>query len=253
MKRLGCVLFMMALLGFLSSAYAEAEKEKGMQIHGNLEFGFYSQYIGSVTGSTIFDKPVFQQSVELSVEPLGVYGKLWSSYSPKGGWNSDFGDEVDYALGIRKSVGKWNFDLGYAFYDMYKVGQIKGDLHALYGWVGFPKIYELTPFVYLEWDIPTNREIVKGGIVYRAGLCYTPKILKQPVNLELSIAGHDDAYGYRAEFVSSSRLNLSTPIRIWKLDLIPKINFQKRLGYYVREGGMTEDKIWGGLTLSYSF
>ena len=251
MRRFAGILLVLLMLGFPFLAYAEGEK---IQIRGDLEFGFYSQYIGSVTGSTIHDKPVFQQSFKLSVEPLGLYTKVWNSYSPKGGWNSDYGDEVDYVIGLRRRiVGEWNIDFGYAFYDMYKMGQIKGDLHGLYAGLDFPKIYQLSPFLYVEWDIPTDREIVKGGVVYRAGLCYTPKILKQPVNLEFSIAGHDNAYGYRAEFISSSRLSLSTPVKIWKLDLTPKINFQKRLGHYVREEGMTEDKIWGGLTLSYSF
>jgi len=251
MKRLRWILLAIALaiLAIFLPSYTAAE------IHGRAEVGFFSQYIGGMTGSTIFDKPVLQQSIELSMDPLGIYGKIWNSYSSKGGWNNgDYGDEIDYALGIRKSVGEWNFDIGYALYDMYKVGRIEGDLHALYGWMGFPKIYCLAPFVSLEWDIPTDKEILKGGVVYRSGLLYsTSKILEQPINMELSIAGHDDAYGHKAEFISSSRIGISMPIKIWKLSLIPKINFQKRLGRYVKDGGMTEDKIWGGAVISYSF
>lgn len=102
--------------------------------------------------------------------------------------------------------------------------------------------------------MPTDREILPGGAFYRAGAYATPVIWKeQPVYLELSIAGHDHAYGKRTEAVSSSRFNVGLPLKIWKLVLTPKINFQKRLGYSIHDGGMTKDNIWGGASLTYSF
>lgn len=126
-------------------------EEKGFQIHGTLEFSSFSKHVGSTTGGEAFDKNVSQQSFELSTEPLGLYVKVWNSVSPKGDWNSDFGDERDYILGIRQNLGKgWDIDVGYAFYDLYKIDKVKGDLHALYGWLGFPKLYGVRPFFYLE-------------------------------------------------------------------------------------------------------
>ena len=250
MKRVVVILTTVLVFG------AAVSYAKDLEFHGTLEFGSFSQYVGGTSGATFFNKPVFQQSFELNTKPLGLYVKVWNSVSPKGGWNSDFGDEIDYILGIRRSLGKgWDIDVGYAFYDLHKVGQIKGDLHAVYGWLGFPKVLDLVrPFLYMEQDIPTDKNILPGGLCYRLGVYATPEIWKrQPVYLELSVAGHDDAFGSTSEAISSTRFTVGIPLGIWKLVFTPKINFQKRLGRPIDEGGLTKDKIWGGLSLSYSF
>jgi hypothetical protein len=258
MKKMAAMFLIVSIFILVAASARADEAREGAsespKITGFIRVGYYSQYVGNKSGATYHDKPVFQQTTIIRVEPWGVYAGAESTYSPKGGFNSDYGDEMDYYVGVKRKLGKLEFDLGYGYYDVIKFFRAKDDFHGPYIIVTFPEIYKLTPYVYLEWDIPIDRRVYEDAVLYRAGLFHTAIIWKQPVIAEISIAGHDEAYGwYRSEPVSSTKLSLSIPFKIWELKVTPKINFQKRLGYSVSDGGMTEDKIWGGLILSYSF
>lgn len=219
--------------------------ESALKLGGKMEIGLFSQYV-TTSSLTVFDKPVFQQSLELGVEPWGVYGKVWSSYSPKDGWNSDRGDEMNYLIGLNKGF----FDIGYAFCDFHKIGKLEGDMHVFYGSVNFPNSSGIIPFLSMEWNIPTDKDILKGGLSYRAGCYRSLNFSEQPINFEFSISGHNGLYGFCSELISSSRLKISFPFKVWKMTLTPEINFQKRLG---SRNGISEDKIWGGVIFSYCF
>ncbi|MBI5073603.1 MAG: hypothetical protein HZB62_00290 [Nitrospirae bacterium] len=64
---------------------------------------------------------------------------------------------------------------------------------------------------------------------------------------------HDGIYGYRPEKISFARLMLSTLLQLGHLELIPELNFQKRLGYPYENGGLTKDRIYGGFNLVLPF
>ncbi|MEA2088456.1 MAG: hypothetical protein U9O55_01270 [Patescibacteria group bacterium] len=90
--------------------------------------------------------------------------------------------------------------------------------------------------------------------MYRAGVKYNINLIRsQAINLNISIAGHDGACGKRSKTISSAKLAVSSTFKLWKVDVTPIINFQKRLGYKVRDGGMTEYKIWHGINFFISF
>lgn len=106
----------------------------------------------------------------------------------------------------------------------------------------------------MEKDIPVDKEILEGGLIYKAGIQYNidfPKLTT--INLNTSLSGHDGAYGKRSEIVSSAKLAISSTFKLWEINITPEVNFQKRLGYKSRDGGMTEDKIWYGVNCSLPF
>jgi hypothetical protein len=112
---------------------------------------------------------------------------------------------------------------------------------------------KLTPYVTIEVDLPVKKEILEGGFMYRAGAKYPVKISGQPIEIDLSLAGHDGIYGYRREKISAARLTLSTLFKLGKLELTPELNFQKRLKYSSENGGIAKDRVYGGFRIALPF
>ena len=135
MKKFSVILVGVFMLLF-SAAIAQAEEAR---LKANLDFGYFSRYIGGVNDKTLHDHSVFQQSIKLADTPTGLYFQIWSSYNPKGGINSDFGDEIDYIVGIYRNFydGKLGIDMGYAFYNLYDLKNTEGDLDIIYLKVDF--------------------------------------------------------------------------------------------------------------------
>ena len=247
MRKFAVVIASLMLLLCVGLAGAE---EKESAFSGSVDVSWYSQYMDEVSGATNFNKQILQQSLTLS-HRTGPYLYLWNSYSPKGGPNSDFGDEVDVSLGIAKEIGKWKIDGGYSYVNLQNLRNTKGDLHAFYLYVDGPAIFGITPFVMTEWDIPFDKDVLEGGFLYRVGVKSSVSV----IDISLSVGGHDGAYGLRPEIASSGRATLSTTISVWKLAITPKVSYQRRFGYAPEDGGMIEkeNKVWGGVNLSYAF
>ena len=241
------VLFVTLFSSFNAAAATGANEEK-LAVHGFLDVGWYSQYVYWLNGGTGHDENVLQQSLVFVLEPVGLYAGLWSSYSPEGGANNDPGDEYDIFFGIKKRFNGFNFNLCYFYYNLYDLKNTKGDFHGFVLKTDFPKILGITPFLWLEKDIPVNDGT--GGHLYRAGFAYTLKAAKQPINFNLSIAGHDNAFGLRSEIVSSGKLSVSSNFNAWKVIITPQVNFQQRLGYKIEDRGISENKIWYGINFS---
>ncbi len=218
-----------------------------LKLSGSLDVGYYSRYVCS--GVTLYNDHVFQQSIGVRIEPLGLYTRIWSSYSPKGGFNSDFGDEIDYIIGIYRIFKGVGIDISYSFYNMFNVENTAGDLHALVLRLDLLEVFSIKPYIRLEENIPVDRNILEGGFIYELGIKYDINLLK----FNVSIKGHDGAYRARPELVSSTELAISSNFKIKKVNISPTINLQKRLGYKVRNGGIAEDKIWYGINFSIPF
>lgn len=242
------VLAVLVAFFFAFGAATAATKEEKLSVNAFLDVSWVSQYIGGMGGGTVFDKDAFQQSLAFTVEPIGLYACVWNSYSPSGGYNSDYGDEYDVFVGIKRSWGGVKFDLGYAFYNMYNLRNTRGDMHGLYFKTEFPEVLGLIPYLWLEKDYISDTWA--GGHYYRAGIIYTAKLAKQPINLNLSLAGHDGAFGRRSEPLSSGKAALSTDFPIWKFIVTPQVSYQQRLGYKVEDGGNAENKFWYGINFS---
>jgi len=158
---------------------------------------------------------------------------------------------LEYAIGIEKEIGIIKLDAGYGYSDL---KNSRGDVHYFYLTIEIRELLDkLTPYLSLELDLPVKKEILEGGFMYRVGGKYPVKVSGQSIDIDLSLSGHDGIYGYRPETISSARLTLSTLFKLGHLELIPELNFQKRLGYSHENGGLTKDRIYGGLKMVIPF
>lgn len=216
--------FVAAIAIVVAAFFANNAQAEGGSFSGEAKISVHSAYVAGAIGATLYDHPVMQQSLTVTHNPSGMYASIWSSYSPNG--REDFGDEVDYSVGIARKIGRFSVDVGYAFYDMAKVGQVKGDLHALYLNLDFPTAKGITPFVYLEKDLPTDEEILLGGFSYKVGVKGTVDLIGQPVNLTIYAGGHDGLCGTKPETVSIVRFNAVTEIGVvGKMKIVPSVGF----------------------------
>ncbi|MBU1102435.1 hypothetical protein KJ853_02150 [Patescibacteria group bacterium] len=249
MRKLVSFVFVLMLGAVFAQTVVAAEK----QFSADANLAFVSKYIGGMSGSTAFNDFAIQPSFTVTHNRTGIYGRAWTSYSPQGGYNSDSGDEVDWYLGARKEVSGFVLDAGAFYCDVQKFFNIQGDLYGLYLNIDFPSFKGLTPYLYLEGD--GSVKDAEGGYLYRAGLRYgfSPAPKLPSFGVDVSVAGHDGAYGSRPELVSSARASLFSTIK-WKgAGISPQINFQKRLGYSPEEGGLTNNEFWYGINFSYQF
>lgn len=248
MKKTSLVMLFAILISFFYATISVASEEPKFSVA--LDAAYYSSYVGEISGNVSHDNPVFQQSVTLTHNLSGIYVQVWNSYSHKDGANSDFGDELDYIVGISKEIKGFTVDAGYAFYDLYKIGHTEGDLHAIYLNVDAPEVYSVVPYIQIEIDYPTDKDVLEGGVLYRVGLKHSVKIAKQAIDLNLSIAGNDGAYGHVPDLISSGKLVISTTFNVWKMEITPEINFQKGLGHTEDGGGIAGNKTWWGIKAS---
>lgn len=246
-----------ALVIFGLAGTAQAENN----FSGSVDVGVFSDYVYSTSGQTLHDHSVIQPSLLVNYDPWNVYAMVWSSYSPRGGFDSDLGDEVDWVFGIVREYGGVTLDLSYAYLDLVKQWESEGDLHAVVLHMDFPAVYGFNPYLKIEGNLPEDKDILDGGLMWRAGASYdlkTDKVVPgvfgdNTITLDASLAGHDGAFGTEPEFVSSAKLSFFTTYNFEKFSITPEINFQKQLDKNIDEGGMTEDKVWLGVTMSVPF
>jgi hypothetical protein len=186
----------------------------------------------------------------IAAEPLGAY-LIIGTYNNFKRFNKHSANSLEYIVGIEREIGIIKLDAGYGYSD---IKNSSGDVHYFYSIIEFREVVDkLTPYLALELDLPVSKDVLEGGFMYRAGGKYPVKISGQPIDIDLSIAGHDGSYGYRPEKISAARLTLSILFKLGHLELTPEINFQKRLGYSSENGGIAKDRIYGGLNLVLLF
>lgn len=246
MKNLMFVAILMVLVtGLCFSAYAGESR-----ININVNAGFFSKYVGNITGVESSKYPSTQQIITISDTKTGIYGGIWNAVNMGKGYNKDFGSEQDFFLGIVKKYSEITINTGIAYYNLYNLSLSRGDLVAIYLHPTFPKIWlDLIPYACMEYHIPTNHSVLPGGFVYKLGAKKDFDILIA----DLSIGGHDGAHGNRTEWLSYTRLSFSKNLKVKDFTITPSINFQKRLGYKIEAGGKTKDNVWGGINFSYTF
>lgn len=252
MKKIFAILVVVAVLcGSVAIALAE-ESEKEKILTGYFNTGIYNKYVCS--GALLFNHMVIQPALGIVYEPWAVYAEKWFSYSPKGGLNSDPGDESDGTVGWTPEYKGFKFDVGYSYFNLVSLKNTTGDLHDFYANLSAPAVYGVTPSVNLDFNVPQDKDILEGGVIWAFNLEVEPEIFGQKVNIIGTAVGHDGAYGAEPELVSSLNLRLATTIAILKnLELTPEVNFQKRIGKDINNGGLSKDLIWYGIKVNYPF
>lgn len=249
MKKLVILVAVMVLCCSVAVAMA-GEKEKILT--GYINTSIFNKYV--CRGAIFYDHPVIQPAVGIAYEPLGLYAEVWGSYSPRGGWNSDAGDEIDYTIGWAPEYKGFKFDMGYSYFNLISLKNTTGDLHDFYFNVAAPAVYGITPSVNFDFNLPQDKDVLEGGVVYSLNLEAEQKIAGQPIAIKVTAVGHDGIYGAKPETVSSLNLRLATKFAVLKnLEVTPEINFQKRVGKKISDGGSSKDLIWYGVKVNYPF
>lgn len=239
MKKLGVFVAVLGFtVGFLLTAPAAAEEAEGLSFTPSVSY--WSKYVGPY-GATFYDKGVVQGEVAIEHAPSGAHLTVWGSYSPDS--EENFGDELDLIAGVTRTVGPAEIDLGVAYYDVVQVGNFGGDdLYALTLSVAFPELVAgLTPCVSVEADFP----YADGGLSYKAGVS---RKFFEILEADVSVGGHDGAFGLEPELVSFARGTLSATFALGKLEIAPQVNYQ--LGFGGDEGLAEENNFWWGVNFS---
>jgi hypothetical protein len=246
-KTLDLVVLLFLFL-FLCPVFAVAGNSPDLRLKADLSLNYTSQYISNPTkGKTVYNKPDFQNWLKISLEPVGIYAKLGLFYSPKGGLNSDKGDEILYNFGINRKLleEKVTIDIGYFYDNLQNLTKSKGDYHALYLNAVYGRDDEVFSS-YSSLEVDFVRESVR--FFYRNGGRVKVKLpdefLLKKLFFDASFTGHSGWQGMKPAFISSKKISIFTKFKFWNEELIPQINFQKG------DKKFTENKIWGNLCIS---
>lgn len=226
------------LVAVLFSAFSATSQAEGVFIRSDV--GAYSWYASSSSGKIKYDGWLPQQQLS------GIYEtgdwkfrlKVWNSASLNG--VPDKGDETDYGFDVTKKLGNFSVNAGYVYFDM-----TGPDLHDLFVVVDFPKVAGVTPFITLEDVLPTKKEILPGGFLYKVGAKAVVPVAGQPFSLKGYFGGHDGAFGSVPEHPSMFLASVATTIKAGDFSLTPEIRRQWAIK------GVCPDKTFYGLTATY--
>ena len=246
------ILMLMVLIPAAVLAEECPPSDNRNKLIGEIGMDFYSRYVCGTSGGVAYNRPVVQGNVKFSLEPLGLYAKFWGSGALTQNGGNHFSNEIDLIVGIARTIWKFRVDVGYAFYDMHPQFRGRGDLHAVLGTISFPsRIIE--PYITIEYDIPTDKKTLEGGLIYRVGLSKPFGLRKNLLLIsDLSLGGNDGAFGFRPDPISYARGGLTLCWFPWKnFSVSPQIYYQKRLGHHPSNGGIARDAFWGGISFTF--
>lgn len=108
--------------------FTSASAEDGKDFSVTVSSRFLNRYL-IVPGAVFYNRSVAQPDVYLTF-PKGFYLDLWASkgLDDKGLTGGDYGDEIDYTAGIALKVREVNFDIGFSYFDIYKLWKPDGDV-----------------------------------------------------------------------------------------------------------------------------
>lgn len=148
-------------------------------------------------------------------------------------------NSFDVYVGMEKEVYEGiTIDAGIGFSDMQAT---VGDLWYVYLTAEMAAV--TSPYITLEIDISTDEDALEGGVLYRVGGKYS----WNDILFDLSVAGHDGAYGYKPQTLSSGLLSVSREFTLWGQKITPSLNVQKTFD----NDGIAEDLVWLGLQVKF--
>lgn len=104
-----------------------------------------------------YNKPVVQTDLFISLTK-GFYLDLWWTSGFNKNFNGGFDDEIDYTVGWSGKIKNLNFDLGVAYFDLFSLGRMAGDILDPYFEFGksfqIKERHTLTPYFRTEIYFP---------------------------------------------------------------------------------------------------
>ncbi|OGD61122.1 hypothetical protein A3A71_00800 [Candidatus Berkelbacteria bacterium RIFCSPLOWO2_01_FULL_50_28] len=204
-----------------------------------------SSYVGGQTGMRLHDGPVTQNSATFARK--GMYAYIWVCSPLDTRWNSDYGSEIDLGFGHDFALKNgWRVDVGYAYYNVIPLENMRGDLHAISAHV-YQTRGVIRSFARLEQDVAQNPSILPGGFTYKLGVNWSAS---PELRAELALLGHGRVYGISAETVSAGTCSLTLNRKLNGLSVQAGITFQRALGRSVANGGAAHNEtvLWIGFS-----
>lgn len=215
----------------------KADEENGDGLSFSDEVALSTMNVDMLTGEKTSSRITIQPMVTISYGETYLNVKLTTEDLDKRLTRND-ANRVDISVGMEKEFAGITFDGGVTFSDTQNSA---GDFWCMYLTAEMEGV--ITPYIMLEVDIPTKSEVTEGGFLYRAGAKYT----WQDVLFDLSIAGHDGAYGYKPQVFSSTRLSISKEFTLWGQKVTPELNVQKTFD----NDGIAEDLMWVSVKFAF--
>ncbi len=175
-----------------------------------------SEYLGS-NGGVFYDNPVPQCDLFMELGN-GFYGDVWASRS-SGHWMEDFGDEVDLILGRYGNIGNVQYDVSGGVYIIADPGLGFADVFFTSGKFSFSLNEQITPYVKVEYYMPTHGSAPKEGLQTRFGTQFNSGI-GENVLLSLSAevfhdtGAFDNDRGWLGDVQVSLRRKLSDSVSV---------------------------------------
>jgi hypothetical protein len=238
-------LIFLMVAGVFSSTRSVFAAEENSGQHWTRVTDLRSKYVGGMTGARIVDEPVIQPSMTLNHE--NCYANVWASLHMADTSHVRKGDEIDFSGGCSVSWGSVRHNLSLTYYNLYPMNSVYGDLFGVKDAMVFPKIAGFTPSLSLEWDIPENRAILPGGVVYKAEFARDVSVGGNRAIGTVAFGGHDGAYGVKREVVSFVRLGIAWPLRAGSTSVTPSLMLQHGMG----RGGMAGNEVLFNLNISW--
>lgn len=202
-----------------------------------------TRYIGCVAGSTNSTKSVLQPS--LTLYHGNFHANVFMSMHDPARFRE--GDELDISVGYAWFVGKVKNDMTFYYYDLYPLSALRGDLFAISDTMSFPKFAGWNSSLVLEYDIPTDKELLPGGFFYKADVYREFSVKEKMIIGSIAVGGHDGAFGLKPEVISFVRGTLSLPIPIKSVVISPSIMLQ----WGAKEGGIADNQTVLGISMAW--
>jgi hypothetical protein len=238
MKNFQTSLNLLVVLAVFAPAQSQAEGDVKLSFNSAIK----SSYVGGQVPVRIYEGSVAQNSVTASRK--GTYAFLWVSSPLDGGWNQNYGSEIDLGFGHDFALSQsWRLDVGYTYYNLTPLENTKGDLHALSAQI-YATAGSVRPFLRLEQDVPQNPSVLPGGFSYKLGANWSDP---SGIQIQGALFGHGRLFGSPAEALSAGRLDVSKGFESdgisWRLGVA--------LQQSLRLGGLARNETV--LYLSFSF
>jgi len=144
-----------------------AEEPAVTGITGFVKVEGRSRYLGANGAIFYNDRATVTQ---FDISRGGWYADIWvSSSGGSGSWKDDFGDEVDYTIGYAVEDGKWNYDVGVAYFDI--VGEELGFDNVINPYLKLSRSMSWgSPYLKVEHYMPAGGSLPTSGQQYHVGV-----------------------------------------------------------------------------------
>ncbi len=206
------------------------------------EVSVFSKYIGK-SGAEKSDGPVMQGSATLCYKSFYLY--TWFSGGLFDEWNNGTDDEINFGLGKTFTINNTTLNLSAIYFACYDINIGDNDSYALAGTLSHKG--GINPYLYVRSYTFVDDDY-QGGTFYILGV----KPVYGVINFDINLLGHNGLGGKPAKAIEKIGIGLSRNFDLGNnIYVTPKICYNHSLSNGTSRGGLTDSKLWSGITLSW--